>query len=71
MEVDWIPFDAFSNVTFRARGRFATVFTANMQAMDDGGEVYDMTVVLKKIGRRITSQYVNEVCRCVLSLCDG
>ena len=65
--VDWIPFDAFSNIKFLARGGFATVFTAEWKR----SSYYSEKVVLKKIGKRITSENVNEVCGCVLSLCDG
>jgi hypothetical protein len=63
----WIPFDAFSNVKFLARGGFATVFIAEWK----NGYSQVEKIVLKNIGKRITSENVNEVCRCVLSLCDG
>jgi hypothetical protein len=72
MHFDWFPFDAFSDVKFLARGGFATVFTATLETItmfDDNKKIF--TVVLKKIGKRITDSSLNEVCRCVLSLCDG
>ena len=64
--VDWIPFDAFSNIKFLARGGFATVFTAELEVASG-----KRTYALKKIGKRISSENVDEACRCVLSLCDG
>ena len=62
LKVDWIPFDAFSNIKFLARGGFATVFTAELKESwySFGDEL--QKVVLKKIGKRIPSEIVNEVC---------
>ena len=71
LKVDWIPFDAFSNIKFLARGGFATVFTAELEMMDYDNNRKFKTYALKKIGKRISSESVNEVCGCVLSLCDG
>ena len=67
---DWIPFDAFENIMFLARGGFATFFTARLKYrrkyVSDSN-----TVVLKNIGKQITGENLNEVGRCVLSFCDG
>jgi hypothetical protein len=62
---DWIPFDAFKDIKFLARGGFATLFTAKLKVLEE-----DIVVVLKNIGKQITGENLNEVGRCVLSFCD-
>jgi hypothetical protein len=58
--LQWIPFDAFSNITFIARGGFSKIFRANLKEFRLSGQ-QDIEVCLKDVGEQISAKDLNEV----------